>query len=153
LNEVGPPEPRLWPLHPQPQKYETLTMWVERLAAAYGVSFRFFCRHALGLPFAEMAGMCNAPSEQLLDRLAAGTGVPTTRLREMTIGSLIGQFQKELDVYLMRLEPEFAAWLAERSWKSAQGYKSDPEYWRVIALWKKRKAAPAGHPRSAPSPE
>jgi hypothetical protein len=71
----------------------------------------------------------------------------------MTNGSLIGQFQKELDVYLMRLEPEFAAWLAERSKKSAQGYKSDPEYWRVIALWKKRKAAPAGHPRSAPSPE
>jgi hypothetical protein len=124
-NDDGLPEAKIWPLHPQPLKYETLTMWVERLAAAYGVSFRFFCHRVLGLVFAEMAAMCNDPSEQLLDKLAAGTGVPPKRLREMTIGSLIGQFQKELDVYLMRLEPEFAAWLAERSWKSAQGYKSD----------------------------
>lgn len=140
MSDAGPREYGLWPLHPQPCKYETLTMWVERLAAAYGVPYPFFCRHAFGLSFPGLLWVCSEPTEEFLEKLAAGTGVSTCRLRQMTIGSLMAQFERELDFDLQRDDRLFAAWLEERSRKSAQGYRSDPEYWRVIAVWEKKKA-------------
>lgn len=146
MDDAGEPCPGVWPLHPQPCQYETLTMWVERLAAAYGLSFRTFCYRVLALPYLESLVLSETPSQAVLERLAAGTGVPVTRLREMTIGMLIPQIQRELDVHLGTLEPGFTAWLVERSRRCADGFKTDPEYWRVIGDWRKRrddKARPA----------
>ena len=39
---------RRWPLHPQPRDWEGLENWVRRIAAAYGVSYDAFLKHALG---------------------------------------------------------------------------------------------------------
>lgn len=139
MDDAGEPCPGVWPLHPQPCQYETLTMWVERVAAAYGVSFRSFSYRVLGLPYSESVFLSENPSQAVLERLAAGTGVPVTRLREMTIGVLIPQIQRELDVHLGTLEPGFTAWVVERSRRCADGFKTDPEYWRVIGEWQKRK--------------
>ena len=139
MDDAYQPCAGVWPLHPQPRRYETLTMWVERVAAAYGVSFRFFCWCALRLPFPEYLVLSETPSEAILERLAVGTGVPVTQLREMTIGVLIPQIQKELHVNLGQHERGFTAWVVERNRKCADGFRTDPEYWRVLGDWQRRR--------------
>jgi hypothetical protein len=75
----------MWPLHPAPSEYESLLSWIERLAKAYGVSVPVFCKHALGIPQNQIFLLNTYPPEEALARLAAGTGIPIERLRDMTI--------------------------------------------------------------------
>ena len=122
----------MWPLHPQPHKYEPLSLWVERLAGAYGVYYRTFCYHALGLRGSDILELSENPSEEVLEKLAAGTGVPVNRLREMTIGSLMSQLQNEMQIALGSYERGTIAWLTEQG---RTGYKNASEYWEVITYW------------------
>ena len=55
-----------WPLHPPPREFDVLEHWIERLAAAYGVSKLTFCRQALGLTPPEIAMLRDNPPEQAL---------------------------------------------------------------------------------------
>jgi hypothetical protein len=73
---------RRWPLHPQPRNWEGLENWVRRIAAAYGVSYDAFLKHALGRTGCGARDL-DRISDAELARLSAGTGVPVERMREM----------------------------------------------------------------------
>ena len=78
---------RRWPLHPQPRDWEGLENWVRRIAAAYGVSYDAFLKHALGRT-GRGARDLNRIFDVELARLSAGTGVPVKRIREMSGASI-----------------------------------------------------------------
>lgn len=86
-----------WPLHPQPYEFDVLEHWIERLAAAYGVSKLAFCRQALGLRPPEIALLRDNPPEQVLRRLEAGTGVPLQQLQNMSIHTLLRRVIEALE--------------------------------------------------------
>ena len=78
---------RRWPLHPQPHDWEGLENWVRRIAAAYGVSYDAFLKHALGRT-GRGARDLDMISDAELGRLSAGTGVSVARMREMNGASM-----------------------------------------------------------------
>lgn len=78
---------RRWPLHPQPRDWEGLENWVRRIAAAYGVSYDAFLKHALGRT-GRGARDLDRISDAELARLSAGTGVSVERMREMNGASI-----------------------------------------------------------------
>jgi len=91
---------RRWPLHPQPRKYEHLSRWVDRLAEAYGVSPKAFCRYALN--YDQWPGDLNrAPPPDVLVRLETGTGVSLVELRAMSTDAiwrrLMAAYQSMID--------------------------------------------------------
>jgi hypothetical protein len=78
---------RRWPLHPQPRDWEGLENWVRRIAAAYGISYDTFLKHALGRT-GRGARNLDRISDAELARLSAGTGVSVERMREMNGASI-----------------------------------------------------------------
>lgn len=134
-NVEEPPDSALWPLHPQPRHFEPLTLWLERVARAYGLRYRSFCRYGLGLEHLTITELCESPSEAVLEKISAGTGVPTSRLRAMTIGSLILQLQAELQVAVGKHEAQVVAWLTDQCRISYYSRSSD--YWEAIEFWKR----------------
>lgn len=103
---------RRWPLHPQPTEWETLRPWVRRIAAAYGVNYTLFLRHALGRTGRGARDLEHAP-EETLQRLADGTGVPLERLREMTNAAIMA---RAMASYAARLETEEGGRQATDPW-------------------------------------
>ena len=98
-----------WPLHPPPHEFDVLERWIERLAAAYGVSKLTFCCQALGLTPPEIALLRDNPPEQALRRLEAGTGVELQQLQNMSIHTLLRRITEALE-RLRQEDPEgFAA--------------------------------------------
>jgi hypothetical protein len=92
------PGRRRWPLHPQPRDWEGLENWVRRIAAAYGVSYDAFLKHALGRT-GRGARDLDRISEAELARLSAGTGVPVERMQAMncaSIGARVNELQDGL---------------------------------------------------------
>ena len=81
---------RRWPLHPKPRDWEDLETWVRRIAAAYGVSYDTFLRHALDRTGRGARNLDQA-SEATLERLAEGTGVPLERLKGMRSGAILAR--------------------------------------------------------------
>jgi hypothetical protein len=74
-----------WPLHPQPEDNENLRQYVERLAGAYGVSFKTFCSNALNIAHEdEEARLFSNPTEDVLSRLSAGVGMEVEELRMLS---------------------------------------------------------------------
>lgn len=92
---------RRWPLHPMPREYEILSPWIRRLAQAYGVTDRMFYKHALGCPAGEPMEMNAYPPADVLEHLAAGTGVPIERMRDMTTDRVMARTVAELRQVLM----------------------------------------------------
>jgi hypothetical protein len=86
---------RRWPLHPRPYDWESLDRYVRRLAEAYGVRFETFCLRALGIERQEAQTLNRAPRE-VLERLAAGTGVPLAQLEAMVIDRLWSRLSEEV---------------------------------------------------------
>ena len=71
-----------WPLHPPPKEIETLRQYVQSLARLYGVTFESICYHALKIAHAdEEARSFTQPTEDVLERLAVGLGIPIDELR------------------------------------------------------------------------
>jgi hypothetical protein len=64
-----------------------LENWVRRIAAAYGVSYDAFLKHALGRT-GRGARDLDGISDAELARLSAGTGVSVERMREMNCPSI-----------------------------------------------------------------
>jgi DNA invertase Pin-like site-specific DNA recombinase len=132
-----------WPLHQIPGEYEILSPWIRRLARAYGVADRVFSQHALGCPAGEAMETNAYPPVGMLERLEAGTGVPTRRLRDMTTDRMMARTIAELrQVIMMGPEPvpRTPALVAGRA-----GF--------VDVIW--RRAGPACGPRPpcAPQPD
>lgn len=63
---------------------------MRRIAAAYGVSYDAFLKHALGRT-GRGARDLDRVSEAELARLSAGTGVPVERMREMNCASILAR--------------------------------------------------------------
>lgn len=85
--------------------------------------------------------MCRHPSDTILATISAGTGVSMSRLREMTIGSLISQMQAELDVAIGEQEAFVTEWLTARVFISD---RSDRKYWETIEFWRQNKEYESG---------
>lgn len=83
---------RRWPLHPQPGDWEGLETWVRRIAAAYGVSYDTFLRHALGRTGRGARDLEHA-SEDTLQCLAEGTGMSLERLRGMRSAAIMARVE------------------------------------------------------------
>ena len=81
------------PLHPRPLPHEALSSWVGRLAAAYGMGPGVFLRRALGIDLAsdDRALDTGAGPPGLAAVLAERTGVPTRRIRAMTLAGYAPQ--------------------------------------------------------------
>src|SRR3954462_8763850 len=87
LSGDNPFPDRHWPLHPQPRDWEGLEDWVRRIAAAYGVSYDAFLKHALGRTGCGARDL-DRISDAELARLSAGTGVSVERMRDMNGASI-----------------------------------------------------------------
>lgn len=93
-----------WPLHPPPKEIETLRQYVQSLARLYGVTFESFCYHALKIAHAdEEARSFTQPTEDVLERLAVGLGIPIDELRG---------FEARRRRNVARLYAELEAWIA-----------------------------------------
>jgi hypothetical protein len=74
-------------LHPQLCNWEGLEDWVRRIAAAYGVSYDVFLKHALGRTGRGALDL-DRISDAELTRLSTGTGVSVEQMREMNGASI-----------------------------------------------------------------
>jgi len=103
---------RRWPLHPRPYAYETLALYVHRLAAQYGVGDGTFCLRALGIPSADgEARLFGSPAPEVLLRLSTGTGIPVERLEQMTLAHIWHGLIEELDA--CTATPEGRVWVEQ----------------------------------------
>ena len=71
-----------WPLHPIPYKYELLSQWIERLAKAYGIRYKSFCKIVLNLTSEEINNLHFFLPEKALIILSKGTGIQINKLRQ-----------------------------------------------------------------------
>lgn len=71
-----------WPLHPIPYKYELLSQWIERLAKAYGIRYKSFCKIVLKLTPEEINNLRFFLPEKALTILSKGTDIPIDNLRQ-----------------------------------------------------------------------
>ena len=76
---------------------------MRRIAEAYGVGYDTFLHHALGRN-GRGARDIDDLDEASLARLAAGTGVPVERLREMQSGATMARVNEHIQGWLMTEE-------------------------------------------------
>jgi hypothetical protein len=99
-------------VHPHPYAYETLALYVRRLAAQYGVGYGTFCVRALGIPVTDgEARSFSSPAPEVLGRLSAGTGIPVAHLEQMTVARVWQGLIEEFDACMAT--PEGRAWVAQ----------------------------------------
>jgi len=98
---------RRWPLHPQPTDWEDLQTWVRRIADMYGVSYDAFLLNALGHTGGGARDLDQAPIG-VLAKLAAGTGVPIERLRDMTTSPVMRRVVHVTQAWLETAEGQAA---------------------------------------------
>jgi len=82
---MGDLERPRWPLHPEPRLLERLDTYIRRLAEAYGTGLATFCQYGLGCDAADLNRYAAEPTQELLERLACGTGQSMRRLSNMTV--------------------------------------------------------------------
>jgi hypothetical protein len=99
---------------------------VRRIAAAYGVNYDTFLRHALDRTGRGARDLDHA-SENTLERLAEGTGVSLERLRGMRTGAI-----------MVRMVESVAAWMETEEGRTARDH-----LWEVV-LCMSRRSAPDG---------
>ena len=62
-------------------------MYVARLASLYDVSYNLFCSRALQIPLTDRDALSlTDPSDEVLERLSTGVGVPVEDLRGFATG-------------------------------------------------------------------
>ena len=86
-----------WPLHPQPGTYQVLRPWVEKLAEAYEVSYKGFCKNALKLTPEEASLLNTLIPESAFVILSNGTGLSIEDLRERNPSMMLRKLIRELD--------------------------------------------------------
>lgn len=77
------------PIHPQPLPQEALSSWLWRLADAYDMGVSEFAEAALGINRPDIELVDFWPSAALIKKLAERTGVPSGRIRAMTIAAYV----------------------------------------------------------------
>ncbi|HMB02307.1 MAG TPA: TniQ family protein [Isosphaeraceae bacterium] len=79
--------PRRWPLHPRPVSGESLSSWLGRTAARYGMTVAELLNHDLGYPGRPAAELDIDPPVALLEALATRTGFPVEEIRALSLVS------------------------------------------------------------------
>ena len=86
-----------WPLHPPPDRFETLQIYVARVAALYDVSYTVFCSKALRIPLTDYDALSlTNPSDDVLERLSAGVGIPVEDLRALLPSAIWNRLTAEV---------------------------------------------------------
>jgi hypothetical protein len=81
--------PRRWPLHPRPVPGESLSSWLGRTAARYGMTAAELLDHDLGSPGRPLADLDLDPPAALLETLATRTGFPVEEIRALSLVSWV----------------------------------------------------------------
>jgi hypothetical protein len=79
---IAPPR---WPLHPAPAELESLSSWLARIAAIYGLPVRELLGPNLGVLADIPDYLDQDPPAALFPAVAAASGVPVARLKAMTL--------------------------------------------------------------------
>ena len=77
--------PERWPLHPAPAETESLSSWLRRLAASYGMYSYELLEHGLGHRELSDPELDLDPPMQLLEEIARRTGLDPHRVNAMTM--------------------------------------------------------------------
>ncbi|MBA90011.1 MAG: hypothetical protein CMJ43_04935 [Phyllobacteriaceae bacterium] len=77
------------PIHPRPLAQEALSSWLWRLAAEYDMGAGEFAEAALGIKRLDIGLVDFWPSAILIEKLAERTGVPSGRIRAMTMAAYV----------------------------------------------------------------
>lgn len=86
-----------FPLRPQPQPEESLSSWIDRLAAAMGVRGEDILVAGLDMPLLTAAQLDYHPPPALIRRLAERTHVAPEAIRAMTVQSYVPLLLDRLD--------------------------------------------------------
>ncbi len=82
--------PSRWPLHPRPVLGESLSSWLGRTAARYGMTVaELLSNHDLGYPGLPAAELDVDPPVALLEALATRTGFPVEEIRALSLVSWV----------------------------------------------------------------
>jgi TniQ len=82
--------PGRWPLHPPPVLGESLSSWLGRTAARYGMTVaELLSNHDLGYPGLPAAELDVDPPVALLEALATRTGFPVEEIRALSLVSWV----------------------------------------------------------------
>lgn len=81
--------PRRWPLHPRPVPGESLSSWLGRTAARYGMTVAELLNHDLGYPGRPAAELDIDPPVALLEALATRTGFPVEEIRALSLAGWV----------------------------------------------------------------
>lgn len=74
-----------WPLHPAPLWEESLSSWLHRLVATYGMTLKEWFQEVFLVLAPDDFTLDTAPPEWLIDRITQGTGLSKNRINQMTI--------------------------------------------------------------------
>ncbi|MYK30521.1 MAG: hypothetical protein F4051_02020 [Boseongicola sp. SB0670_bin_30] len=88
-------------------------MYVARLASLYDVSYNLFCSRALQIPLTDRDALSlTDPSDEVLERLSTGVGVPVEDLRALRPGAIWCRLMAEINALVETEEGRkaFEAW-------------------------------------------
>ncbi|AOT04292.1 TniQ family protein [Arthrobacter sp. U41] len=81
--------PERWPLHPAPAETESLSSWLRRIAASYGMYSYELLEHGLGHRELSDTELDLNPPTDLLEELANRTGLDQHRVNAMTMAGWV----------------------------------------------------------------
>lgn len=81
--------PERWPLHPAPAETESLSSWLRRIAASYGMYSDALLEHGLGQRELSDPELDLNPSTDLLEELAKHCGLDQRRVSAMTLAGWV----------------------------------------------------------------
>ncbi len=81
--------PERWPLHPAPVEMESLSSWLRRIAASYGMYSYALLEHGLGHRELSDPELDLNPPTDLLEELAKRTGLDQHRVIAMTMAGWV----------------------------------------------------------------
>ena len=92
---------------------------MERLASLYDVSYNLFCSKALQIPLTDRDALSlSNPSDEVLERLSAGVGVPVEDLRVLQLDMIFARLIAEINALMETEEGRrgIEAWLVRSAW-------------------------------------
>ncbi|SDQ03821.1 TniQ family protein [Arthrobacter crystallopoietes] len=90
--------PERWPLHPAPAETESLSSWLRRIAASYGMYSYELLEHGLGHRELSDPDLNLNPPMHLLEELAKRTGLDQHRVSAMTMAGWVPWLFDSLDL-------------------------------------------------------
>jgi len=119
--------PERWPLHPAPAETESLSSWLRRIAASYGLHSYELLEHGLGHRELSDPELDLDPPTHLLEELARRTGLDQHRVDAMTMAGWVpwlfdslvpapGAYETYVHQFSVLLPPKRRIIYAPRKW-------------------------------------